>query len=217
MFALSDGSIYAFCFADASVVYALRDGANNWQTIAPLPTGIPLAVQYDAAGHAVALWGTRNSPNAALGLEYYPLVGNASLAHPPAESAALIVASVVIVRQLREVAGTPSLFSSRLFVMQAQPHILAVEQIDLAFHDAALVRRDFAGRQPLDPIFRRRLGQQRDIEALVFRRASGAYGLAAMSRASSSAVRRATVTGKPNVASIRCSMRWRSGCSGSAA
>jgi hypothetical protein len=77
MFALSDGSIYAFCFGDSSVVYALHDGARGWQTIAPLPTGIPLAVQYDAAGHAVALWGRGIAPTAALGLEYYPLVGNA--------------------------------------------------------------------------------------------------------------------------------------------
>ncbi|HEY7848772.1 MAG TPA: hypothetical protein VIC27_01845, partial [Ktedonobacterales bacterium] len=77
MFALSDGSIYAFCFGDASIVYALRGGVGNWQTIAPLPTGIPLVVQYDATGHAVALWGRGIAPTAALGLEYYPLVGNA--------------------------------------------------------------------------------------------------------------------------------------------
>lgn len=77
MFALSDGSIYAFCFGDVGVVYVLQPGARHWQTVAPLPTGIPLAVQYDASGHAVALWGRGIAPTAALGLEYYPLVGSA--------------------------------------------------------------------------------------------------------------------------------------------
>ncbi len=40
---------YAFCYGDASVVYALHDGVGNWQTIAPLPDGTPLTVQYDVS------------------------------------------------------------------------------------------------------------------------------------------------------------------------
>lgn len=75
MYALPDNDIYAFCYGDASVTYVLRAGANAWQTIAPLPTGTPVTVQYDAIGHAVALWGRAIPPTSALGLEYYPLSG----------------------------------------------------------------------------------------------------------------------------------------------
>jgi len=79
MFVLPDDSVYAFCFGNADVpdiTYVLRAGANAWQAIAPLPAGTPLAVQYDAAGHAVALWGKENIPTTATGLEYYPLQGS---------------------------------------------------------------------------------------------------------------------------------------------
>ena len=76
MFAAPDDSVYAFCYGDANVVYALRHGAAHWQTIAPLPNGTPVTVQYDAAGHARALWGRANIPTSALGLEYYPLQGS---------------------------------------------------------------------------------------------------------------------------------------------
>jgi hypothetical protein len=73
MFALPDNSVYAFCYGDANVVYALRPRATRWQSIAPLPTGTPLTVQYDASGQAVALWGRAITPTSALGLQYYPL------------------------------------------------------------------------------------------------------------------------------------------------
>ena len=77
MFALPDNSIYAFCYGNASVAYVLPAGATKWQVVAPLPAGTPVTVQYDAGGHAVALWGRAINPTAALGLEYYPLSGNA--------------------------------------------------------------------------------------------------------------------------------------------
>lgn len=73
MFALPDNSIYSFCYGNASVAYVLPVGATEWQIVAPLPTGTPVTVQYDAGGHAVALWGRAINPTAALGLEYYPL------------------------------------------------------------------------------------------------------------------------------------------------
>lgn len=76
MFAAPDDSVYAFCYGDANVVYALRHGATHWQAIAPLPNGTPVTVQYDAAGHAIALWGRANIPTSALGLEYFPLQGS---------------------------------------------------------------------------------------------------------------------------------------------
>ena len=79
MFVLPDDSVYAFCFGNADVpdiTYVLRAGANAWQAIAPLPAGTPLAVQYDATGHAVALWGKENIPTTATGLEYFPLQGS---------------------------------------------------------------------------------------------------------------------------------------------
>lgn len=73
MFALPDNSVYAFCYGDANVVYALRPRATHWQSIAPLPTGTPLTVQYDDSGQAVALWGRAITPTSALGLQYYRL------------------------------------------------------------------------------------------------------------------------------------------------
>jgi hypothetical protein len=77
LFALPDGSVYAWCFAAASVVYVLSRGATRWHVVAPLSTGIPLAVQVDSGGHAVALWGQSIVPTSATGLEYYPLATNA--------------------------------------------------------------------------------------------------------------------------------------------
>ncbi len=75
IFAASDNAVYAFCYGDAGAVYALPTGANRWRAIASLPAGTPVTVQYDAMGHAVALWGRAINPTAALGLEYYPLQG----------------------------------------------------------------------------------------------------------------------------------------------
>jgi len=75
MFALPDNSIYSFCYGNASVAYVLPDGATEWHIVAPLPAGTPVTVQYDAGGHAVALWGKENIPTTATGLEYYPVVG----------------------------------------------------------------------------------------------------------------------------------------------
>lgn len=77
--ALPDDSVYTFCYGNVNVVYALRDGATEWHLVAPLPAGTPVTVQYDAGGHAVALWGqahdlNENGPTP--GLEYYPLLAN---------------------------------------------------------------------------------------------------------------------------------------------
>lgn len=83
MFVLPDDSVFAFCFGNADapdVTYFLRAGANTWQAAAPLPAGTPLTVQYDADGHAVALWGLahNNHPgDFTPGLEYYPLPASA--------------------------------------------------------------------------------------------------------------------------------------------
>ncbi len=76
IFAASDNSVYAFCYGNAGAVYALPAGAATWRLIASLPAGTPMTVQYDAGGHAVALWGRAINPTAALGLEYYPLQGS---------------------------------------------------------------------------------------------------------------------------------------------
>jgi hypothetical protein len=76
IFAASDKAVYAFCYGDANGVYALAAGANGWRAIAPLPAGTPVTVQYDAVGHAVALWGRAINPTAATGLEYFPLQGS---------------------------------------------------------------------------------------------------------------------------------------------
>ncbi|HKW19851.1 MAG TPA: hypothetical protein VJO13_00645, partial [Ktedonobacterales bacterium] len=73
LFAAPDNTVFAFCYGDAGEVYALPVGANEWRLIAPLPAGTPVTVQYDADGHAVALWGRAINPTAATGLEYYPL------------------------------------------------------------------------------------------------------------------------------------------------
>ena len=71
-----DGSIFAFAFGAANAVYALPAGASGWRTIAPLPVGSPLAVQWNGAGHAVALWGEAHEadgPDTTPRLEYFPL------------------------------------------------------------------------------------------------------------------------------------------------
>ena len=74
-FILPDRTVYAFSFGPSTLVYTLHDGANRWQTVAPMPTGAPITVQHDARGHAVALWGRAIKPTSAAGLEYYPLHG----------------------------------------------------------------------------------------------------------------------------------------------
>lgn len=79
-FALPDGSIYSFNFGDGIGVYLLRNGATSWAEVAPMSTGVPLAVQCDAGGHAVALWGQAINPTSTLGLEYYPLAPNTASA-----------------------------------------------------------------------------------------------------------------------------------------
>lgn len=76
MFAAPDDSIYAFCYGDTTAVYTLRPRSNAWRLIAPLPNGTPVTVQYDASGHAIALWGRADTPTSTLGLEYYPLQGS---------------------------------------------------------------------------------------------------------------------------------------------
>lgn len=76
---LPDGSILLWSIGPANLVYTLRDGATTWQRVATMPVGTPLAVQYDAAGHAVALWGQAHNDNAGdftPGLEYYPLAAS---------------------------------------------------------------------------------------------------------------------------------------------
>lgn len=78
VFMLPDGSLYAFCFGNANVVYALHNEAREWRAVTALPHGAPLTVQYDAAGHAVALWGQSHpwvNGTLAPGLEYYPIRG----------------------------------------------------------------------------------------------------------------------------------------------
>ena len=78
LFILPDGSIFAFAFGAANTVYALGAGASSWRTIAALPAGSPLTVQWNGAGHAVALWGgahNADGPSTAAGLAYYPLSG----------------------------------------------------------------------------------------------------------------------------------------------
>jgi hypothetical protein len=77
LFIVPDGSIFAFAFGAANTVYALGAGASSWRTIAALPAGAPLTVQYDNVGHAVALWGESHDasgPVTTAGpLAYYPL------------------------------------------------------------------------------------------------------------------------------------------------
>jgi hypothetical protein len=80
LFAAPNGAVYAFCYGQANAVYALGAHAAAWQTLAPLPGGTPLTVQYDAQGRAVALWGQAldaSGPNAVAGLVYFPLPENA--------------------------------------------------------------------------------------------------------------------------------------------
>lgn len=81
VFATPDGTIYAASYGNASVVYELPEGASTWKTVAPMPTGMPLAVQHNAAGQAVALWGQAREwfiGSASPGLEYFPLTKAAS-------------------------------------------------------------------------------------------------------------------------------------------
>jgi hypothetical protein len=72
-----DGSMYVWCDAPTNAIYKLRSSADTWHAIAPISSGTPITVQYDAStGHAVAFWGRAHdlSENGlAPGLEYYPL------------------------------------------------------------------------------------------------------------------------------------------------
>lgn len=76
VYATQDGALYVASNGDIRVVYELAPGQTNWRAIALMPTGMPLGVQHDAAGHAVALWGQASDwsyGEASPGLEYYPL------------------------------------------------------------------------------------------------------------------------------------------------
>ncbi|MGE5333497.1 MAG: hypothetical protein ACM3N4_02250, partial [Nitrososphaerota archaeon] len=57
VFATPDGTLYVASYGSASVVYELRAGERTWRTVGAMPTGMPIAVQYNAAGQAIALWG----------------------------------------------------------------------------------------------------------------------------------------------------------------
>jgi hypothetical protein len=73
-----DGAVYAFCFGNANAVYALPDGASSWRTVASLPLGYPVTVQYGGDGHAVALWAQAHDPRESVpGLAYFPLPASA--------------------------------------------------------------------------------------------------------------------------------------------
>ena len=72
-----DGAVYAFCFGNANAVYALPGGASSWRTVASLPLGYPVTVQYGGDGHAVALWAQAHDPHDGVpGLAYFPLPAN---------------------------------------------------------------------------------------------------------------------------------------------
>ena len=76
LFLAPNGVVHAFCFGIANAVYVLQNGASSWRTIASLPVGSPLAVQWNGAGHAVAFWGEAHVAEGAdstSGLEYYAL------------------------------------------------------------------------------------------------------------------------------------------------
>lgn len=80
LYALPDGSVYAWCYAPVNTIYSLRSGASRWQAVATVPEGAALAMQYDVRGHAIALWGQmRQQTGSAImpGLEYYPLLSGA--------------------------------------------------------------------------------------------------------------------------------------------
>jgi hypothetical protein len=76
VFATPNGTLYVASYGVVHAVYELPAGQDSWRSIAPMPTGMPLAVQYDAAGQAVALWGQASEwsfGSAPPGLEFYPL------------------------------------------------------------------------------------------------------------------------------------------------
>ena len=80
LFISPQGDVYAFCFGAADAVYALPDGASQWRTVAALPHGYPITVQYDIRGRAIALWAEAHDPNGSEtvpGLAYFPLPGSA--------------------------------------------------------------------------------------------------------------------------------------------
>lgn len=75
-----NGSMYVWCNAPTNVIYELRSSTDTWHAIAPISSGTPITVQYDAStGHVVAFWGqahdlNENGPTP--GLEYYPLTAD---------------------------------------------------------------------------------------------------------------------------------------------
>ena len=78
VFATPDGTLYVASYGVVREVFELPANGDVWRAVAPMPTGMPLAVQYNAGGQAVALWGQANEwsfGSAAPGLEYYPLTG----------------------------------------------------------------------------------------------------------------------------------------------
>lgn len=78
VFATPDGTLYVASYGAVKEMYELPVNSDAWRSIAPMPTGMPLAVQYNAAGQAVALWGQASEwafGSASPGLEYYPLTG----------------------------------------------------------------------------------------------------------------------------------------------
>lgn len=80
VFATPDGTLYVASYGSASVVYELRAREGTWRTVGAMPTGMPVAVQYNAAGQAIALWGQARDwsmGSAPPGLEYYPLPNGA--------------------------------------------------------------------------------------------------------------------------------------------
>ena len=82
VFATPTGTLYVASYGVVHEVFELPVGQDSWRSIAPMPTGMPLAVQYDATGQAVARWGQASEwsfGSAAPGLEYYPLTGSNSL------------------------------------------------------------------------------------------------------------------------------------------
>lgn len=75
-YATPDGALYVASNGDTRVVYELPAGQTSWRAIAPMSTGMSLAVQHNAAGHAVALWGQARDwsyGDVSPGLEYCPL------------------------------------------------------------------------------------------------------------------------------------------------
>lgn len=81
VFATPDGTLYVASYGNVREMYELPAEGDTWQAIGPMPTGMPLAVQYNAEGQAIALWGQASEwsfGSASPGLEYYPLTGSSA-------------------------------------------------------------------------------------------------------------------------------------------